>query len=443
MLTLIAALALAATPAPAATPLDGLAGRYVRLSLEAGEREPGYVDAYYGPPAWADAAKAKPRTVAQLRAEADALSRALAALPVATLSPEARRRRLFLTGQVRAAATRLAMRDGVRFAFADEAEGLFGVRPVLKPLSAYDPVLARLEALAPGPGPLAGRVDALLDRYVVPRDRLEPVMRAAITECRARTVRHITLPPRETFDLEFVTGKSWSGYNWYKGNGHSLIQINTDLPVRVSRAVDLGCHEGYPGHHALNMLLEQRLARGKGWVEFTVYPLFSPQSLIAEGTANYGIHLSFPGGERQAFETRTLFPLAGLDPAGAARLSEVRTAMEALSGARLTIAELYLDGKIDRPRAVALAERYQLLSKARAEQSVAFTDSYRSYVINYGLGQDMVRARIERAGADPAARWATFERLIAEPTVPADLASAAPHQHDADDHQRHAGDPGG
>ena len=29
--------------------------------------------------------------------------------------------------------------------------------------------------------------------------------------------------------------------------------------------------------------------RDRGWVEFSVYPLFSPQSLIAEGTANYGV----------------------------------------------------------------------------------------------------------------------------------------------------------
>jgi hypothetical protein len=34
------------------------------------------------------------------------------------------------------------MLDGVKFSFQDEAEGLFGVRPPLKPLSAYDPILA-------------------------------------------------------------------------------------------------------------------------------------------------------------------------------------------------------------------------------------------------------------------------------------------------------------
>jgi hypothetical protein len=49
-----AALALLAAPALAAPPegakLDLIAKDFVRLTLEAGEREPGYVDAYYGPP---------------------------------------------------------------------------------------------------------------------------------------------------------------------------------------------------------------------------------------------------------------------------------------------------------------------------------------------------------------------------------------------------------
>ena len=84
--------------------------------------------------------------------------------------------------------------------------------------------------------------------------------------------------------MEYVKDKSWSGYNWYQGNYQSLIQVNTDLPIFIDRAIDLACHEGYPGHHVYNALLEKHLVRDRGWVEFSVYPLFSPQSLIAEGT---------------------------------------------------------------------------------------------------------------------------------------------------------------
>jgi len=413
-------LILTGSPARAAGPLDALAERYVKLSLEIGEHEDGYIDAYYGPPQWAVEAKARHRDLTALSADVDALLADLASVSPPPGGLEARRQ-TFLKGQLTAARTRLRMMRGEKPSFEDEAEGLFSVRPALKPLASYDPVLEQIEALVPGEGPLWQRVDAFTDRFIVPADRLRPVMDAAIAECRRRTMAHIALPAEERFTLEFVTGKSWSGYNWYKGGAHSLIQINTDLPVRISRAVDLGCHEGYPGHHVLNVLLEERLSKGRGWVEFTVYPLFSPQSLIAEGSANFGIDLAFPGPERGEFEARVLYPLAGLDPALADRYLRLLEAQKALAGTRFTIASEYLSGRIDRERAIELTQTYALVSRKRAEQTVSFTEQYRSYVINYGLGQDMVRAFVDRAGTDPAARWRAMEAVISEPTVPGDL----------------------
>ena len=61
------------------------------------------------------------------------------------------------------------------------------------------------------------------------------------------------------------------------------------------------------------------------------------------------------------------------------------------------------------------------MSRPRAEQSLSFIDKYRSYVINYGLGQDMVRDHVDAAGPDPAARWKAMAAVNSEPTVPADL----------------------
>ena len=401
--------------------LDAIAADYVRMTLEIGEREPGYVDAYYGPKEWQAAARAAPRGLPELAAAAAAMSVRTQAVDAAGLEPLERRRRAFLLAQLKAATTRLRMLQGEKLSFADEAEGLFGVRPELKPLSAYDPLLARIEALVPGQGPLPERVEAFQNRFTISKERLKPVFDAAIAECRRRTLARIALPADESFKLEFVTGKSWSGYNYYQGGLKSLIQINTDLPIRIGRAVDLGCHEGYPGHHALNMLLEQKLTRERGWVEYSIYPLYSPQSLIAEGSANYGIDLAFPGPDRLAYETGTLYPLAGISAAQAREFLALQEATSALAGARFTIAADYLEGRIDRARAVELLQRYQLVSKERAEQSAKFIDQYRSYVINYGLGQDLVRAHVEAAGPTPEARWAAMERVISEPTLPGDL----------------------
>lgn len=422
-LLLLAGCVTATPPAgPDADPLDAIARDYVRLQLEIGERDEGYVDAYYGPAEWREAARANPRSVAELAEGAAMLQARLAAVTVPADSLEARRI-AFLLAQLTAAQTRLRMVQGERLTFAEEARGLYGAVPEIRRLAEYDPVIARIDALVPGDGALADRVEAFQSRFTIPAERLDAVMRAAIAECRRRTVEHIAMPEGESFALEFVTGRSWSGYNWYQGDYRSLIQVNTDLPVRLSRAVDLGCHEGYPGHHAYNALLEQRLARGRGWVEFMVYPLYSPQSFIAEGSANYGIELAFPGDERLEFETRILYPLAGLPSEGAAGYHALRQAFDDLAGARFTIARDYLEGRIAREQAIALTQRYQLVSAARAAQSLDFVDRYRAYVINYGLGRDMVARHIEAAGADPAARWAAMERLLSEPTLPSDLSA--------------------
>ena len=402
--------------------LDSVAADYIRLTLEAGTHEAEYVDAYYGPAKLLEEAKAAPRSKADLIAQSRVLIERLdrEILPVVSATADQRRAKA-LRGMLVAAERRLQMLEGRKFSFGDEAKGQFATVPDLKPLGFYDPILAKLDTLIPGNGPLSARVDAFNERYVIPKERLTPVFDAAIAECKRRTAQHIKLPEGETFSMEFVTGKPWSGYNYYKGGYKSLIQINTDLPIRISRAVDLGCHEGYPGHHVLNLLVEERLARANGWKEYEVNPLYSPTSVLSEGSANYGIDLAFPGPERLKFERDVLYPLAGLDPKTAEAYWKMQQMTEALSGARLTIAKMYLDGEITRAKAVELSGLYLLVSPARAEQSVAFTDNYRSYVINYGWGKDMVRDYIERGNPNAKTRWMRMEKILSEPTLPADL----------------------
>ncbi|WP_428683991.1 hypothetical protein [Sphingopyxis sp.] len=407
---------------PASTQaLSDIANDYVRLSLEIGTHEDGYIDAYYGLAEVKAAVEAAPRDKTALLAATRELIAKLDLTARRLSDPMERRRAASLRAQLRAAETRLLMMQGVRFAFADEAERLFGVLPRLKPLASYDADLAKIEALVPGDGPLWQRVEAYLDRFTIPKDRLQKVFDVAIARCRGRSAAYIPMPADESFRLEFVTGKSWSGYNYYQGGYHSLIQVNTDLPIRLSRALDLGCHEGYPGHHLLNMKLEQQLTKGRGWTEFAVYPLYSPQSLIAEGSANYGIDLAFPGESRADTERDVLMPLAEIAVPSDDRYWELLKAIKQVSGARLTIAQQYLDGAIDRTTAVALTQKYMLVSPERADQSVRFTEQYRSYVINYGLGEQLVQAYIERGKPSREEMWRRMARILSEPTLPADL----------------------
>ena len=115
----------------------------------------------------------------------------------------------------------------------------------------------------PGRRPAGRALRRLPQRpFVIPREKLDAVFQAAIDGCRERTLAARHAAGGERFTVEYVTNKSWSGYNWYQGDFRSLIQVNTDLPIYIDRAIDLACHEGYPGHHVYNALLEKHLVRG-------------------------------------------------------------------------------------------------------------------------------------------------------------------------------------
>ncbi|MCU1381626.1 MAG: hypothetical protein JWL71_323 [Acidobacteria bacterium] len=414
----LAAVAVAAQPVPP-TPMDTIAERYVKLVLALGQHDPDYVDAFYGPTEWKTEAATRKLPLREIDASAQRL---IADMP--PLSDADRRdeitalRHGYLTRQLEALRTRVRMLEGATLTFDQESEALYDAVAPVHPDSYFADMLTELDRLLPGDAPLVDRYDAFRGKFIIPSNRLARVFDRAIAECRARTLSHVQLPGNESFTVEYVTNKPWSGYNWYQGNYRSLIQVNTDLPIYIDRAIDLACHEGYPGHHVYNALLEQHLVRGRGWVEFTIYPLFSPQSLIAEGTANYGIEVAFPGDQRAAFERDVLYPEAGLDPAQAAAYARVQSLVDRLAYAGNEAARMYLNGSSDRKQATAWLSQYAMMSPVRAEQRTRFFDTYRSYVINYNLGKDLVKRYVE---SQPGGRWDAFVRLLASPRLPSGL----------------------
>jgi hypothetical protein len=408
-------------PESGSSVLNGIADDYVRLVLAMGEHDADYVDAYFGPEEWQDNAGAEYPTLDAIRAEAERLLDELKWIE--TPGQDVVRRRIDgLEKRLIALDARIDIVSGKTLPFDEETRLLFDAIAPDHDAAYFDRILERLDALLPGDGDLIERALRFRAQFVIPPDRLEAVFAAAIEECRRRTVAHIELPENEDFTLEYVIDKPWSGYNWFKGNAFSLIQINTDLPRHIDRAVDLGCHEGYPGHHTYGVLMERDLYKARRWVEFSVYALFSPQSLLSEGSANYGIRLAFPGEERSEFEKTVLYPLAGLDPAKADAYYEYLELRRQLSYARNEAARDYLDGTMNRQQAAQWIRRYSLFSEEEAQQSVDFIEKYRAYVINYNLGQDIVRSYIEReAGDDQGRRWELFEKLLSEPVSVADI----------------------
>jgi len=399
--------------------MDELAERYVRLALEYGEYDKDYVDAYLGPSQWREQAREQLRPQQQLTADIAGLLQELSNISPGSELEQHRLDHLLKT--VRAMDTRARIVMGEPFSFATEARLIYDVELPEYEMRRFDELLAEIDVLVPGEGDLAERVDAFRSQFNIAADKVESVFQAAVDECRRRTEEHIGLPENERYTLEFVTGTNWGGYNWYQGDNHSLMQVNLDFPLKIDRAVDLGCHEGYPGHHVWNMMVENRLLKERGWIEYAVFPLFSPAALVAEGSGNYGVELAFPGDEKVRFEREVLYPMAGLDPQLAESLERLNGLTSELAFARVATTRLYLDGEISRETAIERTRKYGLTSKERAEKSVRFTEQYRSYVLNYSIGKALVQAYIERQSDDPEGRWQAFQRMLVEMPTASEL----------------------
>jgi hypothetical protein len=400
------------TPAPAG--INELAERYVRLALVIGQYDEPFVDAYYGPdslkpvtpPASVFPKDSLLNAVATLKAELDQIAQ------TDSLGAEGHRA-AWISDQLIAFDRRIRIFSGEYELFDHESKDLFGTSAPVFNEAYYQRIVASLDSVLPGKGSVAERFQLLANKFIIPKDKLDTVFKAAIAECRKRTLQHYTLPDNEDFKLEFVTDKSWSGYNWYKGNYQSVIQINTDLNIFIDRAIDVGSHESYPGHHVYNMLLEKNLYRDNGFVEVSVYPLFSPQSLIAEGSANYGIDVVFPGTDKITFAREVLLPLAGLDTAGITLYFNALATKGKLNYVRNDVGRRLLSGSINEEEAMKWLQDYGLFNKETAMKSISFIRTYRSYVINYNHGMDVVKSYIERnGGTNPETRWKVFEVLL-------------------------------
>ncbi len=409
--------------------INQLAEKYVRLALDIGRYDSSFVDAYYGPDSL-KVAETKKEVFPKERFLSDVqeLQDTFSTLIEQTKDDTIALRATWMRAQLTAFSRRIKIFSGEFADFDKESLELYGAVAPVYPEAHYQELVAKLDKVLPGTGAVNDRFQLLANRFIIPKNKLDTVFHAAIAECRKKTLEHFTFPASENFSLEFVTDKPWSGYNWYKGNYESLIQINTDLQIFIERAIDVGSHESYPGHHVYNMLLEKNLYQDKGWVEISMYPLFSPQSLIAEGSANYGINMVFPGNEiKVAFCKEVLLPLAGLDTTGISTYFEALTIRGELNFARNEVARGIVNNTMDAATTMRWLRDYALMNAETAKKSIRFINVNRSYVINYNYGQQLIRNYMEAKGADaasPAKSWEVFGRLLSNLVLPSDLLKA-------------------
>lgn len=283
----------------------------------------------------------------------------------------------------------------------------------------------RLDALIPGDDPLPQRVERFRDEFVIPPSKLKDVLSVAIEECRRRTKSYLNLPQDEHAELVLVTGMHWVGFTVYEGNSFSKILLNQEVPVHIERALELGCHEGYPGHHAHASMLQEEVINKRGWKEYELIQLIGPMAVMNEGAASYAVDLAFTRSERLAFERKYLLPLAGLEKTDLERYYHYIDIIDELNYARTEAARKYLYGGMSFDDAVQWLIDFGLETRGTATQRMRFIDAQRAYVVTYNYGKTLVKRYIEQeAGENLDARWEVFERVILTPMSPSELESA-------------------
>lgn len=399
--------------------LDPLAERYVKLALALGEHDEYYVDAYFGPPEWREQAAAEAKSLQNIIDAATRLAEEVRAVDVAG-DDLLQLRQDFLASHLESMATVASMRNGEQLSFDEESRRVYGFVAPSFPVEHYDAVLRELDELLPGDGELNDRHDAFIQQFYAPADAYEPMIRASIDECRARTLEHMTLPEGEAFVLEMVSGNPWGAYNWYQGDFQGLIQVETSRPLSILRATVLGCHEGYPGHHTFSSLLEKNYLRDRGWIEFSIFPLFSPQGIIFEGSGDLAEQVAFPGAEKTEFLREVIVPITGIGEVDFATNDKLAAVKNKMRYAGIEAARKFLDGEWDREQTEEWLVKYALLAPEQIDAWFGFTDRYRAYRINYVLGQDLVESylRRENPDADKEGDWQALEKLLSYPPAP-------------------------
>lgn len=404
---------------------NSVAEHYVKLVLALGKYDADYVDAYFGPEQLKREAEKWNLNINQIKQQTDSLIKVLREINITGLSKDEEQRISFLKRMIESVKSRAEILTGKKMSFDEESKALFDV--VVDKISddSKSEILTELNNLLPGKGSLNKRFIDYRKQFIIPQDKIDTVFKKSIEEGKNRTLAYLSFPKNEKFILEYVRNKSWGGYNWFKGTSTSLIQINIDLPVYIDRAVGLACHEGYPGHHVYHSLIEEKFVKLNGWIEFTVYPLFSPLAVLSEGLANYGIEVAFPDNQRIQFEKEVLFPLAGLSTEKADEYYKILELVGKLDYSSINISRDFLDAKINRNEAIERTMKAKLRTKEHAETNIKFFEQYRSYIVTYYSGEELCRNWVEsklKSSKNPEKdRWKYFQELISKPYLPSDL----------------------
>ncbi len=397
-------------------PLDSLSSDYVALAFRLERHIDGLVDAYDGPVIAREAAQSTPAPPGDLVRNADAL---LERIATEEIEPS---RADYLTAQVSALATLARKLAGEEISYVDEVRALFDIDAERVPDDAYAAAISTLEEALPGDGPVAARLQRWRAQFEISIEQARQAVETIMDEVRARTAGLVALPEGESVEIAFVSDKPWSGYNWYLGDARSLVEINTDLPIRANALLALMAHEGYPGHHTEHALKEIGLYRGRGYGEHSIQLINTPECVISEGIATLAESMIF-GPEDPRWAAEHLWQPFGIeaDPVREARIVEAAWVLRSVGGNAALL--LHQDCRPDN-EVVRYLMDYGLATEEEARHRLRFIADplWRPYVFTYHVGRHLLEAWLDEAALNGETRQARFVRLLEEQFTPGGIA---------------------
>lgn len=398
-------------------PLDPISADYVRLAFRMEPHIDGLIDAYHGPAEIRDAAKAEPATPEELVREADALLERIAREDIELSRVD------YLTAQVSALATLARKLAGEEIAYVDEVRQLFDVEAERIPDDAYAAAISTLDEALPGEGSVSERLQRWRRQFEIGVDQARLAVETILDEVRSRTGRLVTLPPGESVEISFVSDKPWSGYNWYLGHARSLVEINTDLPIRANALLNLMAHEAYPGHHTEHALKEIRLYHKEGYGEHSIQLINTPECVISEGIATLAESMVFDKAESTRWQAEHVWTPFGIDadPEREARIIDAQWVLRSVGGNAALL--MHQEGRPE-DEVVRYLMEYGLVTEAEARQRVRFIADplWRPYIFTYHVGRDLLARWLDAAVASGETRESRFVRLLEEQLTPGAIA---------------------
>ena len=309
---------------------------------------------------------------------------------------------------------------GKQVDYLDEVRRIYDIEPSLVDEAEFLGAQAKLDAILPAAAgeTLAERLESHRGLFEIDAAQAMPLLDMVRDETRRRTLHMVALPEDESVEVALVNDQTWSAYNWYLGNGRSLIEFNTDIKLSSAALLGTFAHEGYPGHHTEAILKEQSLYRDRGLDEQSVMILHSPAAVIAEGIATTALEIIFPDDSHYDWNLEVLFPAARLSAEAMEAAVLWPTISQALKQSRhvsTNAAILFHTGQLNREQTIDYIRTYDLSSPKRAEQIFRFLSHplSRSYIFTYTEGYELI---------DKAAdKHSIFNRLLTEQILPSEL----------------------